>query len=189
MSELHQAPTFAWAEEVAVLYSAERLHQRIAELGAEITRDYQGRDLCVIGILKGCFLFFADLVRQIDLPLSTEFVGISSYGDATESSGVVQITADLTRPIAELDVLIVEDIIDTGLTMRYLLDNLQTRRPRSVRVCTLLHKPSNTRAEVPIDYVGFTIPNEFVIGYGLDLAGRYRNLPFIGVYHGRAQEP
>ena len=186
MSSPTQTQGSAWADDIEVLFSEAVLQQRIAELGAQITHDYQGRNLCVIGILKGCFLFLADLVRHIDLPLTTEFIGISSYGDATESSGVVKITADVTKPIADFDVLIVEDIIDTGLTMRYLLDNLTTRRPRSVRVCTLLHKPDNAKAVVPIDYVGFAIPNEFVIGYGLDLAGRYRNLPYIGVYHGQA---
>jgi hypoxanthine phosphoribosyltransferase len=185
MSEHQGNTTGRWDRDVAVLVDQRRLELRIRELGAQITADFAGKELCVVGILKGCFLFLADLVRCIDLPLCTEFVGISSYGDATESSGVVQITADLTRPVAGMDILIVEDIIDTGLTMRYLLANLSTRKPRSIKVCTLLHKPGNAKVEVPIDYVGFSIPNEFVIGYGLDLAGRYRNLPYIGVYHGR----
>ncbi|MFC1611853.1 hypoxanthine phosphoribosyltransferase [Myxococcota bacterium] len=183
MSEPERA--ICWDREVEVLLDAQTLQKRIHELGVQITADFVDTDLCLIGILKGCFLFLADLVREIDLPLSTEFVGISSYGDDTESSGIVQITSDLTRSIEGLDVLIVEDIIDTGLTMRYLLDNLATRRPRSIKVCTLLHKPENTVVEVPIDYVGFSIPNKFVIGYGLDLAGHYRNLPYIGVYHGQ----
>lgn len=173
-----------WDEEIEVLISTEQLEERLAGLGAEITKDYAKTDLCLVGILKGCFLFFADLVRKIDLPLTTEFIGISSYGDDTESSGVVQITSDLTHSIEGRDVLIVEDIIDTGLTMKYLLDNFATRRPNSLKVCTLLQKPDNARVEVPIDYVGFVIPNEFVVGYGLDLAGRFRNLPYIGVYHG-----
>ncbi|MEE8409526.1 MAG: hypoxanthine phosphoribosyltransferase [Myxococcota bacterium] len=174
-----------WDRDIDVLHDTATLQKRVAELGAEITRRYANTDLCLVGILKGCFLFFADLIRTIDLPLSTEFIGISSYGKDTESSGVVQITSDLTHSIEGRNVLIVEDIIDTGLTMRYLLDNFATRRPNSLRVCTLLHKPDNARVEVPIDYVGFVIPNEFVIGYGLDLAGRYRNLPYIGVYHGK----
>ena len=173
-----------WDRNVEVLIDADRLAVRVRELGEQLTRDYAGKDLCMVGILKGCFLFFADLARSVDLPLITEFVGISSYGDETESSGVVQITSDLTRSVEKLDLLIVEDIIDTGLTMRYLLENFATRRPRSLRVCTLLHKPENARVQVPIDYTGFVIPNEFVIGYGLDQAGRFRNLPYIGVYHG-----
>jgi hypoxanthine phosphoribosyltransferase len=181
MSENHGR---RWDTQIETLISAEQLNERLANLGAEITRDYAHTDLCVVGILKGCFLFFADLVRQIDLPLTTEFIGISSYGDDTESSGVVQITSDLTHSIEGRDVLIVEDIIDTGLTMKYLLENFATRRPNSLKVCTLLQKPDNARVQVPIDYVGFVIPNEFVIGYGLDLAGRFRNLPYIGVYHG-----
>jgi hypoxanthine phosphoribosyltransferase len=176
--------TERWDKDVKVLLDQETLRKRIAELGAQITRDYAGKNVCLIGILKGCYLFLADLVREIDLPLITEFVGISSYGDETESSGIVQITSDLSRSVEGYDLLIVEDIIDTGLTMQYLLENLQTRRPESIRVCTLLHKPDNASVQVPIDYVGFTIPNEFVIGYGLDLAGRFRNLPYIGVYHG-----
>jgi hypoxanthine phosphoribosyltransferase len=126
-------------------------------------------------------MFVADLARQIDLPLSIDFVGLSSYGEATESSGVVKITSDLTRPIEGKHVVIVEDIIDTGLTMRYLLDNLATRRPASVKICTLLQKPSRSRTRIPIDYLGFTVPDLFVVGYGLDAGERYRNLPFIGV--------
>lgn len=173
-----------WREHVSVLYDAETIAARVREIGQQITREFAGSDLQVIGILKGSFVFYADLVRQIDLPLRCEFIGISSYGNASQSSGVVQITRDLGYPIEDESVLIVEDIIDTGLTMEYLLANLRTRRPRTVRVCSLLHKPENARVQVPIDYLGFSIPNEFVVGYGLDYAGRYRNLPFIGVYHG-----
>jgi hypoxanthine phosphoribosyltransferase len=173
-----------WQSNVEVLLDRETLQRRVTELGAEITADLAGKNVCLVGILKGCFVFFADLAREIQLPMLTEFVGISSYGDDTKSTGIVQITTDLSRSIEGFDVLIIEDIIDSGLTMRYLLDNLATRRPNSIRVCTLLHKPDNARVEVPIDYVGFEIPNQFVIGYGLDLAGRYRNLPYIGVYHG-----
>jgi len=176
--------TIKWDHNVEVLIDAKRIDERITELGREITAHYGDKPICVIGILKGCFLFFADIVRKLDLPLSTEFIGISSYGDATESSGVVQITADLTRSIEGADVLIVEDIIDTGLTMRYLLENFRTRRPKSIKVCTLLHKPEGTKVKVPIDWVGFEIPNKFVVGYGLDYVGRFRNLPYIGVYNG-----
>lgn len=173
-----------WREKVEVMLDAEKLQHRVTELGEQITRDYAGKPLTVVGILKGCFVFYADLVRKIDLPLHCEFIGISSYGDDTTSSGVVKITQDLTEVIENKHVLIVEDIIDTGLTMRYLLDNFQTRKPASLAVCSLLHKPSNTTSEVPIDYIGFTIPDEFVIGYGLDYASVYRNLPYIGVYRG-----
>jgi len=170
------------------MIDAERIAARTRELGQEITAFYKNSPVCVISILKGSVIFAADLVRALDLPLSMEFVGISSYGNETESSGVVQITADLTRSIEGLDVLIVEDIIDTGLTMRYLLENLATRHPKSLRVCTLLHKPEGARVKVPMDWVGFTIPNAFVIGYGLDYAGLYRNLPYIGVYRGPTSE-
>lgn len=173
-----------WRKDITVLYDADTIATRVRELGAEITRDYEGRPVTLIGILKGCFVFMSDLARAIDLPVSCEFMGISSYGDDTKSSGVVQVTADLTRSLVDEEVLIVEDIIDTGLTMSYLLDIFRNRRPRSLKVCTLLHKPDNAQVDIPIDYVGFTIPNHFVIGYGLDLANLYRNLPFIGVYNG-----
>jgi len=176
-----------WRREVDVLFSAEQIAQRVRTLGTEITRDFATEPLTVIGILKGSFVFMADLTRAIDLPIKSEFVGTSSYGDATSSSGVVKITLDLNRPITDEHVLLVEDIVDTGLSMRYLLDNLATRRPKSIRVCALLDKPENREVPVPIDYVGFTIPNHFVIGYGLDVAGLYRNLPFIGVYRGPAR--
>lgn len=173
-----------WRRSARVLYSGEQVATRVRELGAEITRDLAGSSPVVVGILKGSFVFMADLVRHIDLPMVCDFIGISSYGDSTKSSGVVRITRDLSHAIEDLDVVIVEDIIDTGLTIDYLLANLKTRKPRSVKVVTLLHKPANMQVQVPIDYAGFTIPNEFVIGYGLDYAGRFRNLPFIGVYDG-----
>jgi hypoxanthine phosphoribosyltransferase len=135
-----------------------------------------------VPILKGSFLFAADLARAIDLPdLRVDFLGLRSYGAGTETSGVVQITYDLTQPVEGQDVLLVEDIVDTGLSMGYLLENLATRRPRSVRLCALLHKPSRTRVEIKIDYLGFTIDDRFVVGYGLDHDERYRNLPYIGV--------
>jgi len=165
--------------DLKVLIDEPTLQARIHELGQEISRDYAGKDLALIGILKGSFVFLADLARRIELDCTVDFLGLSSYGDATTSSGVVKITSDLTRPIEGRDVLVVEDIIDTGLTMRYLLDNLKTRLPASVRVCTLLHKPQNARCEVPIHYKGFTIDDQFVIGYGLDYAERFRNLPHI----------
>jgi len=141
----------------------------------------------VVGVLKGSFIFLADLVRAIELPITTEFIGIASYGNETKSSGVVQITSDLTKPIDGKHVIVVEDIIDTGLTIDYLLENLSTRHPASVKVCALLHKPDRTVKKVPIDYLGFTIPNQFVVGYGLDFAQRYRNLPFIGLVEGASE--
>ena len=147
----------------------------------EITAAYPDGELLVLGLLKGSFIFLADLVRHIGLDCSVDFLGVSSYGSRTSSSGVVRLTQDLSSAIEGKHVLLVEDIIDTGLTMKYLMDNLQTRRPASLSVCTLLHKPSNQSIEVPLHYVGFTIPNQFVIGYGLDYAEFYRNLPYIGV--------
>jgi hypoxanthine phosphoribosyltransferase len=169
------------AAELTQLYSAEQIARRVMELGAQIERDYQGKELVMLGVLKGSYIFCADLTRAIDLPLSVDFIGLSSYGEATESSGVVKITSDVTRPIEGKHVLIVEDIVDTGLTMRYLLDNLATRRPASVKLCTLLHKQARARTRIPIDYLGFQIEDRFVVGYGLDANDRYRNVPFIGV--------
>ncbi|GAO04285.1 hypoxanthine phosphoribosyltransferase [Anaeromyxobacter sp. PSR-1] len=163
-----------------VLISEADLRARVEQMGADVTRDYAGKNLVVIGVLKGSFIFLADLVRAIDLPLSVDFIGISSY-QGTRTTGVVQITSDLTRPIDGKDVLLVEDIIDTGLTMRYLLENLSTRKPASVRIAALLEKPARAQVKIPIDYRGFVIGDEFVVGYGLDWDGKMRNLPFIGV--------
>jgi hypoxanthine phosphoribosyltransferase len=168
---------------VQPLISQAQLAARIAALGEQITRDYRqvGDQLVLVGVLKGSFIFLADLCRQIALPHTLEFIGIQSYGDETSSSGVVQITYDLTKPIEGKHVLVVEDIIDTGLTAHYLFDNFATRKPASVKLCSLLHKPDRSVEAVNINYLGFTIPNKFVVGYGLDAAQRYRNLPFIGV--------
>ncbi|HYU16938.1 MAG TPA: hypoxanthine phosphoribosyltransferase [Candidatus Acidoferrum sp.] len=159
---------------------------RVAELGQRITEDHRalGGDLVLIGVLKGSVIFLADLCRRIELPISIDFIGIASYGDETQSSGVVQITSDLTRPIEGRHVIVVEDIIDTGLTAHYLLDNLATRHPASLKLCSLLHKPDRAVQQVTIDYLGFTIPNAFVVGYGLDYAQQYRNLPFIARLEG-----
>jgi hypoxanthine phosphoribosyltransferase len=173
-------PTSSAGLHVDVLIPADRIAARVVELGQEITRDHVGKPLVVIGVLKGSFIFLADLVRAIDLPVSIDFIGITSY-QGTSTTGVVQITSDLTRPIEGKDVLLVEDIVDTGLSMRYLLDNLATRRPASLRVCALLEKPARARVQVPIHYRGFVIGDEFVVGYGLDWDGRLRNLPFVGV--------
>lgn len=166
---------------VSTLISAEQIAARVRELGAQIAADYRERRLVLVSVLKGSFVFTADLARAIDRPLRVEFLGVRSYGEGTSSSGVVQITQDLSRPIEGEDVLIVEDIVDTGLTIAHLLELFRTRHPSSVKVCALLHKPARTKIEVPIDYLGFTIEDRFVVGYGLDWAERYRNLPFIGV--------
>jgi hypoxanthine phosphoribosyltransferase len=162
--------------------SAQQIATRIAEMGRQIAADYAGKELVLVGVLKGSWIFLADLARAIpDLDVRVEFLGVQSYGDETSSSGVVQITFDLTKPIDGKHVLIVEDIVDTGLTMDYLLENLRTRHPASVKLCALLHKPSRMKKPCHIDYLGFTIPDLFVIGYGLDYAQKYRHLPFIGV--------
>jgi hypoxanthine phosphoribosyltransferase len=180
------SPPPAWnraapEEPFAELISAEAIAARVAELGTQITNDYRGKsDVVVVGVLKGSVIFLADLVRHIALPISVEFIGISSYGDATVSSGVVQITQDVSRPLENKHVIVVEDIVDTGHTVHYLLENLATRRPASIRLASLLHKPERQERQVTIDYLGFTIPNKFVVGYGLDIAQQYRNLPFIG---------
>jgi hypoxanthine phosphoribosyltransferase len=162
-----------------VLIQPAELTARIGELGEAIARDYAGREPVLVGVLTGAVIFLADLVRAIPIPLECDIVAVSSYGAAPRSSGVAQIVADLTRPIAGRDVLLVEDIVDTGRTVAHLLRTFEARAPRSVRVCALLDKAA--RREVPIElaYVGFTIPDEFVVGYGLDLGGRYRNLPYI----------
>ena len=170
--------------DMEVLLSLEKIAARVAELGSQIARDYAGKELVLIGVLKGAFVFVSDLARAIDLPLTIDFVGLSSYGEATDSSGVVKITSDLTRPIEGKHALVVEDIIDTGLTMRYLLDNLSTRHPSSVKICGLLHKPARSRTKIPIDYLGFSVDDRFVVGYGLDAAEKFRNLPFIGIPRG-----
>ncbi len=163
-----------------VLLSAEQIAERVRVLGQEIGDDYRDRDLVVVSVLSGSFVFAADLVRAIELPLSVDFLGVRSYGDETVSSGVVRITHDLARTIEHRDVLLVEDIVDTGLTVRFLLDTLKARNPRSLRLASLLHKPARSRVEVPIDYLGFTIDDVFVVGYGLDHAQRYRNLRYVG---------
>jgi hypoxanthine phosphoribosyltransferase len=168
-------------ERLVTMLSADQIAARVRELGAQITRDYTGRHLVLVCVLKGSFVFAADLSRAIDLPVRIDFLGVRSYGEGTESSGVVQITQDLSRPIEHEDVLLVEDIVDTGLTVTHLMDLLRTRAPASVKVCALLHKPARAKVEFPIDYLGFTIEDRFVVGYGLDFAERYRNLPYIGV--------
>jgi hypoxanthine phosphoribosyltransferase len=164
-----------------VLVSTEELERRVGEIGTEISRDYEGRDLVMIGVLKGAVVFVGDLMRRLTVPCEIDFIAVSSYGSSTDSSGVVRILKDLEAPIEGRDVLIVEDIIDSGLTLQYLLRNLRARNPGSLEVCALLTKPERRRVELPIRYVGFEIPNRFVIGYGLDYAQRYRNLSFVAV--------
>ncbi len=168
-------------ERIVTMISAESIAARVRELGAQITKDYEGRPLVLVVVLKGSFVFAADLARAIDIPLRIDFLGVRSYGEGTESSGVVQITQDLSRPIANEDVLLVEDIVDTGLTIAHLMDLFRTRQPRSVKVCSLLHKPARAKVEVKVDYLGFTIEDKFVVGYGLDFAERFRNLPYVGI--------
>jgi hypoxanthine phosphoribosyltransferase len=159
------------------------IQARVTALGAQLNGDYaQSKEVRVIGVLKGAWIFLADLVRQLDLPVSCDFLGVSSYGQATRSSGVSRMTTDLNEPIAGLDVILVEDVVDTGLTMRFLLQTLALREPRSLRTCTLLDKPSRRLVPYAPDYVGFTIPDQFVVGYGLDWAGAYRHLPYIAIW-------
>jgi hypoxanthine phosphoribosyltransferase len=171
----------AMVDSPAELLSESVIQARVKALGAELAADYAGKSLVLLCVLKGSFVFAADLARAIDLPLRVEFLGVRSYGDDTRSSGVVQITLDLTRPIAGDHVLIVEDIVDTGLTLSYLREQLMARTPASVKVCALLHKPSRSVRPVEIDYLGFTVDDVFVVGYGLDHAEQYRNLPYVGV--------
>jgi hypoxanthine phosphoribosyltransferase len=163
------------------LVSAEQIQARFAEMGAEITADYQGKDLLLVAVLKGAFMSLADLSRHIALPVDMDFMAVSSYGDATKTSGVVRILKDLDHEIAGRHVLIVEDIVDSGLTLSYLLRNLEVRAPASLEVATLLRKPGLQKVDVDIKYVGFEIPPDFVIGYGLDYYGQYRNLPYVAV--------
>lgn len=162
-----------------ILLTEEQLKLRVVSLGREISQDYAGKEILVIGILKGAMMFLTDLVRKITVPTYFDFVAVSSYGSSTKSSGVVRILKDLDYSIAGRHVLIVEDIIDTGLTLNYLLDNLNSRGPASIKICTLLDKPSRRIAPVQMHYCGFSIPDEFVVGYGLDYNERYRNLPYI----------
>ena len=178
----------------SVLLSSEAIQGKVAELGARVGTDYRGilaensQDLLLITVLKGAVFFVTDLARAIPVPTQLEFMAVSSYGSSTSSSGVVRILKDLDRDINDRDVLIVEDVVDSGLTLSWLLRNLATRHPRSLRVCTLMRKPDAVRADVDIAYVGFDIPNEFVVGYGLDYAERYRDLPYIGTLDPKVYE-
>ena len=174
-----------YESDVGTLIDEKKVQARVRELGAEITRDYQGKDLTLVCVLKGSTFFAMDLARAIDLPLTMEFLGVSSYQGGTETTGEVRITTDVSKPLSGKHVLVIEDIIDTGLTMSFLLENLRARHPASLKVASLLEKPSRARTKVEIDYKGFVIDDRFVVGYGLDFDERYRNVPFIGVMKGR----
>ena len=170
------------ADKIRVLLSEEEVNKRISEVAEQITRDYQGKEIHLICILKGGVFFTCELAKRLDLPVTLDFMSVSSYGNDTTSSGVVRIVKDLDEPLAGKDVLIVEDIIDSGRTLSYLIEVLKQRGPKSIRLCTLLDKPERrVKKQVTVDYTCFTIPDEFVVGYGLDYAQKYRNLPYIGV--------
>lgn len=163
------------------LISEEEIKEKIIEMGQRIAKDYAGKNLFVIGILKGSIIFLSDLVRAIPIPLKMDFMAVSSYGASTQTSGVVRILKDLETDLTDKDVLIVEDIVDTGLTLSYLIDNLRSRNPKSLNICTFLDKPSRRKATIELEYNGFEIPDEFVVGYGLDFNEEFRNLPYIGI--------
>ena len=164
-----------------ILFTQEQLRERIAHLGSQISRDYAGKQVLCVGVLKGCFIFMADLIRSVDADCRMDFMAVSSYGSATVSSGAVKITKDLSVSVEGKHVLIIEDILDSGVTLSYLRGFLEQRRPASIRICTLFDKPARRKADIQADYVGFICPDAFIVGYGLDYDERYRNLPYIGV--------
>jgi hypoxanthine phosphoribosyltransferase len=176
-----ESPSFINDPNLRVLIGTEQLQTRVREIGQQITRDYAGKNLHLLGVLKGACVFLSDLMRAIDLPVSLDFIGISSYGASTKSSGEVRITKDLDVSLAGKDVLVVEDIIDTGLTLNYMVNIFKSREVNSLQIAALLDKPDRHKIEVDAQYIGFTIPNHFVVGYGLDVGELYRNLPFIAV--------
>jgi hypoxanthine phosphoribosyltransferase len=167
-----------------ILVQADELQHRIGEMAEEVSRDYEGKDLLLIGVLKGAVFFLADLMRRLDIPCEVDFMAVASYGSSTDSSGVVRILKDLDAPLENRHVLIVEDIVDSGLTLQYLMRTLEARGPASLEVCALLTKPERRKVEMPARYVGFEIPDKFAIGYGLDYAERYRNLPYVAALTG-----
>lgn len=167
---------------IETLLSKETIAKRVAEMGKQIAQDYKGEEVVCVCILKGSVIFYSDLVREIDLPVEFDFIRVSSYGNQLTSSGDVKITKDLSGSITDKHVLVIEDIVDTGITLNFLLDLFKSRNPKSLKLCALLHKPANKVKDVKIDYLGFTIENHFVVGYGLDAAEKYRNLDFVGVY-------
>lgn len=164
----------------AVLLTKEQIAKRVRELAEQISADFAGRELLVVGVLKGSWIFLADLVRLMTIPVIVDFMMASSYGANTNSSGVVKMVLDLKSPLESVDVLVVEDIMDSGLTLKYIVDNLKLRKPRSLKVVTLMDKPDRRRTDIKADYVGFKVPNKFVVGYGVDFAERFRNLPYVG---------
>jgi len=168
------------AIKVFPLIAKEEINKKVKELAEKISKDYQKKELVVIGILKGAFVFLADLIRNLKIPVFCDFITVSSYGKATESSGVVKIVADISFPIEDKDVLLVEDIVDTGLTLQYLINHLKAKKPKTIKICALLDKPERHKIEIPIDYLGFKVPNKFVVGYGIDYDERFRHLPYIG---------
>lgn len=172
------------AETISVLISEADVDAKIAELGKQISEDYAGKSVHLICILKGSVFFMCELAKRITVPVSMDFMSVSSYGDGTKSSGIVKIAKDLDETLEGKDVIIIEDIIDSGRTLYYLMDVLNARKPSSMKLCTLLDKPDRRVKDVKVDYVGFSIPDEFVVGYGLDYAQKYRNLPYIGIVHG-----
>lgn len=169
------------SEKIRVMISEEEVEKRVREMGAVISQDYEGRDIRLVCVLKGGVFFTCELAKRITVPVSFDFMSVSSYGNDTKSSGVVKIVKDLDESIENKDVLVVEDIIDSGRTLSYLLENLKSRKPRNLKLCTLLDKPDRRVTEVQVDYTGFEIPDAFVVGYGLDYAQKYRNLPYIGI--------
>lgn len=169
------------AEHIRVMLSEEEVNKRIKELGEQISRDYQGKEIHLVCVLKGSTFFTCELAKRITVPVSLDFMSVSSYGSGTESSGVIKVKKDLDEPLMGKDVLVIEDIVDSGRTLSYLLDMLNERQPASLKLCTLLDKPDRRVTDVYVDYTGFQIPDEFVVGYGLDYAQKYRNLPYIGV--------
>ncbi|MCT4595940.1 MAG: hypoxanthine phosphoribosyltransferase [Anaeromicrobium sp.] len=171
-----------------VLYSEEKIKNKVKEIADKITEDYQGQEVLLVGVLKGANMFMADLMRQIQLPVSIDFMAVSSYGHSTQSSGVVKILKDLDNSIENKNVIIVEDIIDSGLTLHYICENLLSRKPNSLKICTLLDKPERRTINMTVDYKGFNIPDEFIVGYGIDYAEKFRNLPYIGILDRRVYE-
>jgi hypoxanthine phosphoribosyltransferase len=170
-----------------VLFTQQEIENRVQQIADELSVEYAGRELLVVGILKGSWVFLADLVRKMTIPVTIDFMTVSSYGASTKTSGVVKIVLDLKCPLENRDVLVVEDILDTGLTLKYIVDNLRTRKPRSLKIATLMDKPDRRRADIKADWVGFKVPDKFVVGYGADYAERFRNLPYIGYIEEKAE--
>jgi hypoxanthine phosphoribosyltransferase len=171
-----------------VLFAQQEIEKRVQQIADELSAEYAGRELLVVGILKGSWVFLADLVRKMTIPVVIDFMTVSSYGASTKTSGVVKIVLDLKCPLENRDVLVVEDILDTGLTLKYIVDNLKTRRPRSLKIVALMDKPDRRRADIRADWVGFKVPDKFVVGYGADYAERFRSLPYIGYIDEKAEE-